>query len=160
MKAASRSTLRYFPRALRCGAQDKRLTKYSQEMQYNDAILGTRSLYKALAAFFNDYFHPVQSVTDKHILTGGGASVVVNNFARAIADKGEGVLIAAPYYVGFDLDLNAINGVLPIAVPVPLDKLFTLDEVTYLERHLEQVKQAGIKIKAVILCNPHNPVGQ
>lgn len=131
-----------------------------QQLQYNDAILGTRHLYNALADFFNTHFKPHKTVTDQHILTGNGASPVLNAFFRCVADKGDGVLIAAPYYVGFDLDLTLNSGVLPIAVPVSQEQIFTMKEVECLERHLEQMKQSGVKIKAVILCNPHNPVGQ
>lgn len=131
-----------------------------QELQYNDALTGTRRLYGALAGFFNSYFNPVKPVTIEQIITGSGASPVINNFFRAVANKGDGVLIVAPYYVGFDMDLTIINGVLPIGVPIPRDQLFTAGEVTCLEQHLERTQAAGVKIKAIILCNPHNPIGQ
>jgi 1-aminocyclopropane-1-carboxylate synthase len=113
-----------------------------------------------LAIFFNDYFKPIKPVSEDHILTGSGASAIVGNLCKSIADKGDGVLLAAPYYVGFDFDLAAMNGVLPIAVPVTPKQYFTMDEIVSLERHYEQTTKAGIKIKAVILCNPHNPMGQ
>jgi len=106
------------------------------------------------------YFKPFKPVTEDHLFTGGGASVVINSLIRVVSDKGDGVLLAAPYYIGFDIDLALHNETIPIPVPVSQERYFTMDEVALLERQFEQTEKAGIKIKAVILCNPHNPMGQ
>lgn len=99
-------------------------------------------------------------VTEDHIVTASGASAVLSGFFGSVADKGEAVLLAAPYYVGFDFDISVANGLLPIGFPVTPNEFFTLKETVALERHYHQTTRSGMKIRAVILCNPHNPMGQ
>jgi hypothetical protein len=54
-----------------------------------------------------------------------------------VANEGKGVLIATPYYTGFDNDLVLMNNVVPIAVKVPLEDMFHVGEVELLEQSIE-----------------------
>ena len=78
----------------------------------------------------------------------------------AIANPGDGVLVASPYYYGFDLEFTVQHGVIPVAVSVPWADMFTPMELGHFETALEESTEKGIKTKAVILCNPHNPLGR
>jgi len=141
------------------------LTQYYQrvfklipmDFTYGDGLCGTSRLFDALAGFFNGWFHPITDVLPSHIITGSGASCILAQLFRAIADEGEGVLIAAPYYPGFDNDLILMDNMIPIPVNVPLDDMFQPREVECLEQAL---LRSTIPVKAVILCNPHNPLGR
>lgn len=133
---------------------------YLQDFAYNDAISSTNRLYKALSGFFNKYFEPHTPITPDHLLAGAGASPVLNQFFRSVADPDEGVLLVEPYYFAFETDLDAFSGVKVVPVHVPLEHLFTLKEIDRLEDALQESESLGRKIRGVILCNPHNPVGQ
>lgn len=91
---------------------------------------------------------------------GGGLIPIMSQVGRVLADPGDGVLLAAPYYHGFDVSLVLANGILPIGVPVPLCDMFTLAELVHLERGIQKSNVKDTTIKAVILCNPHNPLGR
>ena len=77
----------------------------------------------------------------------------------ALANPGDGVLVASPYYYGFDMEFTVQHGIIPIAVSVPRADMFTPMELSHFETALEESTKKDIKIKAVILCNPHNPLG-
>jgi len=127
------------------------------DFTYGDGICGTTRLFAALANFFNEWFLPIKRVEHAHIITGSGASCILNHLFRAIADPGEGVLIASPYYPGFDNDLLIMDNAIPIPVNVPLEDMFQLREVECLEQAL---LRSDVPVRAVILCNPHNPLGR
>jgi len=127
------------------------------DFTYGDGICGTTRLFAALANFFNEWFLPIKRVEQAHIITGSGASCILNQLFRAIADPGEGVLIASPYYPGFDNDLLIMDNAIPIPVNVPLEDMFQLREVECLEQAL---LRSDVPVRAVILCNPHNPLGR
>lgn len=61
----------------------------------------------------------------------------------------------APYYNGFDS--FKFSNIRPIPVIVPIDKIGTVDEVKYLEA---TIRTTGLNINAIVLCNPHNPLGR
>ncbi|KAF8632797.1 hypothetical protein AX17_004759 [Amanita inopinata Kibby_2008] len=62
---------------------------------------------------------------------------------------------ATPYCQGFDL-----NDITPVGVPVPISDMFTPVELTHFEKALQKSNYEGTTIKAVILRNPHNPLGR
>lgn len=113
-----------------------------------------------MSNFLNSYFRPYRPVLPDHLVIGAGLTPVISQVTRAIADPGDGVLVIAPYYAGFNIYLKTLNGVIPVSVQVPASQSFTLEEVTCLERCLQDSTAKGMTVKAVILCNPHNPLGR
>jgi 1-aminocyclopropane-1-carboxylate synthase len=99
-------------------------------------------------------------VEPNHIVTGVGLTAVLNQLFQVITDAGDGVLIAAPYYPGFDYDLTIQNESVPIPVSVPKDDKFAPAELGHLEKALISARDKGTNVRVVILCNPHNPLGQ
>jgi histidinol-phosphate/aromatic aminotransferase/cobyric acid decarboxylase-like protein len=75
-----------------------------------------------------------------------------------LCDPGDAVLLANPYFPGFQRDIGARNGALCIGVDVGDDPTSpsTLD---HLERKLVELAREGTKTRAVLLCNPANPLG-
>ena len=119
-------------------------------------------LRDACAWYVNKHFgidkqqHPELEVKPEHIIMGTGLITILNVVSRAICNPGDGILIAAPYYSGFDYIFKNPLGFRPVPVNVPIDKIGTADEVKYLEA---AIKTSGLNINAVVLCNPHNPLG-
>ncbi|PFH45191.1 hypothetical protein AMATHDRAFT_71932 [Amanita thiersii Skay4041] len=142
--------IEYFDRNLHLGYKD---------FTYGDAVTGDLRLRTALSKLLNARFKPHQPVVPEHIIMGSGLIAVVSQLSRSIANSGDGVLIAEPYYQGFDVELQIQNGIVPVGVVVPSTDMFTSREVTHLEKALHESNANGTIIKAVILCNPHNPLG-
>ena len=65
-------------------------------------------------------------------------------------------MIATPYWSGLDIAVTIHNACCVIPVHIPLDRLFDIGSVTYYQ---EALKAANSPVKAVLLCNPHNPTG-
>lgn len=91
---------------------------------------------------------------------GAGLMPLLNQVVSVLADPGDGILLSAPYYPGFDACLSLQNGVVPVCVQVPANKMLTLGELDCLEDGLCAATRRGISVKAVILCNPHNPLAR
>lgn len=66
-------------------------------------------------------------------------------------------MIAAPYWSGLDISISIHNEARVLQVHVPLDEFFHLTCVDYYE---EALKSTCGSVKAVLVCNPHNPLGQ
>ncbi|OCF34966.1 hypothetical protein I316_03513 [Kwoniella heveanensis BCC8398] len=131
------------------------------DLSYGDSLWGSRRINRALAGLYNDYFTPAETVKPEHIITGVGCSAVLDQLFYTLMDEGEAILLAAPYYTGFDRDLIGRGRVRLIPVHVPTgDGAFGPESLKSFEDKLEEVTKEGITVRAVIVCNPQNPLGR
>lgn len=94
------------------------------------------------------------------ISAGAGVSAVSETLFSIISERGDGCLIPAPYFPGFDYNLKTRIGVEPIPVWGENDFLGDLDSVISpmnLESALQKNKH--LNITTLLLTNPHNPTG-
>lgn len=70
------------------------------DLTYGNALAGSQRLFKALSNLFDTHFHALKKVTSKHMVCGVGVSAVLDQLCDKIADAGDGILIATPYYSG------------------------------------------------------------
>ncbi|GAA98583.1 uncharacterized protein L969DRAFT_95185 [Mixia osmundae IAM 14324] len=139
----------------------KRFELTASDLTYGTALKGSARLFSALIPFFEQRFKNVKPILPQHIVTGAGVSAVIDQLMILLCDPSDGCLIAAPFYAGFDRDLRVRNDVIPIGVQIPghIDPA-SPDSLNYLQARYDESKTGkGPKIKAVILCNPHNPLG-
>lgn len=76
-----------------------------------------------------------------------------------LAERGEGILVNRPVYGRFELDYGVEAGVEIVYADTATDEAFTPSSVAKYEQALIEAEERGIKIRAVLLVNPHNPVG-
>ncbi|KAL2267249.1 hypothetical protein VTJ83DRAFT_4526 [Remersonia thermophila] len=137
-------------------------------LTYGSGPKGSPRLRQALASFLNSGFQPREPVRGEDILVLTGVTSVVDNLAWAILNEGEGIIIPQPFYSGFSVDIpTRAHGVI---VPLEFQKLKEysgFDDVfdpvmnaKALEAALEGAKDKGIKVRAVLVTNPHNPLGR
>ncbi|KAF2807323.1 PLP-dependent transferase [Mytilinidion resinicola] len=113
----------------------------------------------ALASFFNNFFRPASTVSVDQIVLTAGAGSCIEALVHSICDEGDSVIIPGPYWFGFEPYITLRPKVNIItATPISYehhatDMLATL-RATYVATENPQ------RIKAVILCNPHNPFSQ
>lgn len=145
--------LAYFKNAI------KHLQPY--DLTYGTQSSGSRRLHEAIAKMWNENFAPLEPVKPDHMISGPGASSVLDQLIAALLDAGEGVLLAGPHYNGFDVNMVARSGAKIRPAPIPLEDVFTPREVTvHLENELKRAKEDGVTVRAVMLCSPHNPYGR
>lgn len=123
-----------------------------------DDLWGSRRLRAALATFYTNFFNPSVPVDSSQLIVGAGCSAILDQLFHVLLDPGEGILLSKPYYSGFDRDLRPRSGA--VLVGVPLDDEGAGGEGSVEKRFgkaLRESREAGIKVRAMIICNPQNP---
>eukprot|EP01086_Lenisia_limosa_P017532 TRINITY_DN8823_c0_g1_i1.p1 TRINITY_DN8823_c0_g1~~TRINITY_DN8823_c0_g1_i1.p1 ORF type:complete len:349 (+),score=71.83 TRINITY_DN8823_c0_g1_i1:149-1195(+) len=121
-----------------------------------DAGSGRFGFKQALSPFMNETFGVGTSVDS--IAVASGSSALLEILFYCLCNKDEGVLVPSPYYGGFDFDLPARAGVKVVPVPTTFENNWRCTTES-LQAAYDQAEKAGIKIKALIVTSPHNPVG-
>ena len=86
---------------------------------------------------------------------------MIDTLARVLFDAGDACILATPYYNAFDEDFRARGDVSLIGVCPPEGKNGELEEVEAIAKELDKnEREGGPKVKAVLVTNPHNPLGQ
>ncbi|KAK0616998.1 pyridoxal phosphate-dependent transferase [Immersiella caudata] len=140
----------------------------TQHLTYGRGPRGSPRLRKAVASFFNNEFGAKQPVKYEEILVMSGATSIIDALVWSICNEGDGILIPQPFYTGYQIDIN--QRARGEVIPVPfhgiegyssLDDVFTPDVLRRaLERQLKSAKERGVRAAAVVLTNPHNPLGR
>lgn len=95
----------------------------------------------------------------EQIAVGSGASAILDMMMYAICEPGDGVLIPAPYYAGFDHDLKTRVQAEPIPAFTKPEDGFRLTRKV-LQEALLMAGRRQIKVRALLLSNPNNPLGK
>ncbi|ETS78696.1 hypothetical protein PFICI_08549 [Pestalotiopsis fici W106-1] len=141
-----------------------RTFKLSESLAYG-GVIGPEKLAKAVAHYVNRKFAPSTLISAEHILPTNGVSSLLDMVAFNVCDQGEGIMFTTPTYSMFGHDLYAKAGtaLIPVATDHITDQFSASCAATLLatfERVYRKATSAGTKIKAVLLCNPSNPVGR
>ncbi|KAJ3577056.1 hypothetical protein NPX13_g3504 [Xylaria arbuscula] len=130
-----------------------------KHLSYPNRFTGDQDLINALAGFFNQYFEPCIPVDKQHIVVAPGVAFALDALLYNICEAGDGILIPAPCWNGFDWLVNVRAGVHPIVARVSnLDDVFVPSKV--LESLDLAFSQSSRPIKGLLFTNPQNPLGQ
>ncbi|KAF2632361.1 PLP-dependent transferase [Macroventuria anomochaeta] len=122
-------------------AENSLIDPASNALTYgDDGPSGSKHLKAALACFFNDNFFPARC-------------------HGALANPGDGILVGRPYYRAFIIDVEQRPDVR--MVPVSFEDIDPLGSgcAAKYEEALLASERAGVKVRAIMLCHPHNPLG-
>ncbi|KAL8828018.1 MAG: hypothetical protein Q9191_002835 [Dirinaria sp. TL-2023a] len=122
--------------------------------------LGVAENRLLVANFLNAHFHPTTPLKMESVSILNGVSSVIDSLAWCICDEGDGVLIGRPLYVGFVTDLENRAKVTPVYVDFGQEDVLGIAAVARYEQAFRQAAHRGITVKALLLCSPHNPLGQ
>ena len=75
-------------------------------------------------------------------------------------EENDGILIGQPCYSAFVEDFGRVAKARLVTVPFQGVDQFSIDGVECYERALKEAEAAGTRIRALLLCNPHNPLGR
>ncbi|KAG0645986.1 putative aminotransferase sirI [Hyphodiscus hymeniophilus] len=118
---------------------------------YNEGPIGTKRLRGAMASHINDYFNPYVPITPEHVTFTAGVTGLNEMVAFNLTDEGDGILLGRPIYGTFYDDLTTKSS--------GKDQ-FGADAVSSYEEAILKASKNGVKIRAMLLCNPHNPLGK
>lgn len=100
----------------------------------------------------------VPRVKAEQIVISAGCTGLLFQLSVIMFERGDSVLIPTPYYPAFDHDFGNLGGVFRIPVD-PTNANYDLDR-TDLDRALALAVERGQPPKAILVCNPHNPLGK
>ncbi|KAH6715657.1 pyridoxal phosphate-dependent transferase [Leptodontidium sp. MPI-SDFR-AT-0119] len=127
---------------------------------YSFSSAGGSRFPNAMASFLNDNFRPFTPVTGDQILTASGVTPIEDMIGLNIGDPGDGILVSSPIYGRFELDFgNEARLKIVYAKMKGMDS-FDVGIVEIFQEAFEKASKAGTKIRAVLISNPSNPLGQ
>ncbi|KAI2699495.1 hypothetical protein CBS147332_8381 [Penicillium roqueforti] len=127
------------------------------DLAYSSGIGGCPTTRKLIADLINNRFQPSIPVKNSHVVLAAGGSFALTALIEQICDPGDGILIATPYWAGLDISISVHAHATVVPVHVPLIDFFNTNSIPHYESALER---SLTPIKAVLVCNPHNPLGQ
>lgn len=143
------------------GFINTKLNLPAKYLTYNDGGSGSSRLKRAMAEFLNRHLHPIQALDPSHLTITNGVSSAIEHLSWAIADPGEGILLGKPYYGTFIPDMTLRQRATVVSVSFQDCDPFSLDAVgKYEDALLEFQRTSGRKVRGLMLCHPHNPLGR
>ncbi|RSH82382.1 uncharacterized protein EHS24_007349 [Apiotrichum porosum] len=130
------------------------------DLTYGNQSSGSSRLHTAIADLWNENFSPLTPVKPDDIVTGPGATSVLDQLVAVFLDPGDAILIAAPHYNGFNVNMVARSRSTIVSVPVPNEEAFSPTSLDYFETAIKEYAAKGVTTRAVMLCSPQNPYGR
>ncbi|OCL13814.1 1-aminocyclopropane-1-carboxylate synthase 1 [Glonium stellatum] len=130
------------------------------DFNYGEGPWGSTRLRKAMAKYINKHFHSYVPVEADDLLSASGCTSMFNMLGLTLGDPGDGILLSRPSYTAFPTDFGLMAKIKPVFVSSNGVDQFSPEVAHTYEDALEKAKKDGIRIRALMLCNPHNPLGQ
>ncbi|MGH0156249.1 UNVERIFIED_CONTAM: hypothetical protein FKN15_061974 [Acipenser sinensis] len=132
-------------------------------LQYSN-VQGLESFREEIAKFLTEYARAQNPLDPEHIVVMNGCCSVLASLTAVLCDSEDAYLIPTPYYGSVYPDSWLYGKVRP--VHVQLDSKMSDGEshpfmltVKKLEDAMTEATKQGIRVRALILINPHNPLG-
>ncbi|KAI9929819.1 hypothetical protein ASPWEDRAFT_48044 [Aspergillus wentii DTO 134E9] len=130
-------------------------------LTYNDGGHGSSRLKTAMSKFLSRHLHPAVPIESRHLTITNGVSAAIEHLSWALADPGEGILLGKPFYGTFIPDLSLRLGAEVVQVDFDDCDPFCSGAVRkYEDALLGFERRTGKKVRALMLCHPHNPLGR
>ncbi|KAK8069351.1 hypothetical protein PG994_005967 [Apiospora phragmitis] len=129
-----------------------------KDLAYPAGFGGDPKLLQVLASFFNRYFHPAKAILPDQIITASGAGNALDALLCSICEPGDRAIVLEGFSPYFLIHAN----VSPIIATV--SNLETATQAGVVIEALRHAYDAAANrqkdIKAVVVTNPNNPLGQ
>ncbi|KAL5322159.1 hypothetical protein ACEPPN_010129 [Leptodophora sp. 'Broadleaf-Isolate-01'] len=114
----------------------------------------------AMAAHMNEYFKPYRPIEPSQILTGSALTSIHEMVGMSLADPGDGILVSRPIYGRFELDFGNTAGLSIVYTDNEGIDPFSPEIVHQYQKAFDRSAADGVKVKAILIVNPHNPLGR
>ncbi|KAI4725572.1 PLP-dependent transferase [Aureobasidium sp. EXF-10728] len=132
----------------------------SDTFTYGEGPWGRKRLRTAMANHMNNHFRPVSDVSPQDLIFSNGITSLLDLFGYAVASPGDGILISRPSYHAFSADFGARAEMKCVFVSFGSVDQFSAACVRNYESALLEARERGTCVRALLLCNPHNPLGR
>ncbi|XP_069504543.1 1-aminocyclopropane-1-carboxylate synthase-like protein 1 isoform X2 [Ambystoma mexicanum] len=125
---------------------------------------GIKSFREEIAKFLTEYGKAPNPLSPENIVIMNGCSSIFSALSTVLLDPGDGYLIPTPYYGSINTQTELYGRIQPVHVPL-FSEGYNKEEHSFqltvgkLEMAMQSAKEKGIRVRALILINPHNPLG-
>lgn len=157
---ATKNVSQAAPNTLRAASNFYQFKFEAKDFSYGTGPWGSPRLRKAMANHMNRHFHPLKPIIPDELLFASGVTSLCELLGFSMCDPGDAVLFSRPCYQAFASDFGSKAKVrCEYASFGDIDQ-FSIDAVAKYEEALESAKQKGVRIRALMLVHPHNPLGR
>ena len=132
----------------------------SRGLTYNDGGAGSRAMRTAMARFLNRKFNTIVPIEKEHICITNGVTSAIEHLSWVLCDPGDVFLLGQPHYGAFVDDISLRPGTEVVKVAFEGADPLGLEGVKCYEDAVIRCQKQGKKVKGLMLCNPHNPLGR
>ncbi|KAH6692515.1 1-aminocyclopropane-1-carboxylate synthase [Plectosphaerella plurivora] len=127
---------------------------------YSYSSLGGPRLQAALATHINETFVPFTNIPASDIQVFDGATALHSLLSFSLAEAGDAILVSRPVYGRFELDFGNEHNVRILYAENSVEDGLKPVVVESFDRAFSRAEKEGIKIRAVLIVNPSNPLGR
>lgn len=113
----------------------------------------------ALATHLNEILHPHTPINPETIFVASSPTALGHMLGFSLAEPGDGILVSRPVYGRFELDYGVEARVEMVYADNDVEECFAPAVVEKYETARKAAEEKGVRIRAVLIVNPHNPVG-
>ncbi len=117
---------------------------------------GTQAFREQIARYLTGVCRT--EVDADHLVVVSGVTGALDIIASVLCDPGDAIVVPAPYYGAFDIDLVGRSGARLLPVPLSDGRNFQL-AAAEIDHALTRAREQGVTVRAVALASPGNPVG-
>lgn len=140
---------------------NQKLELPAKYLTYNDGGGGSLRLRRAMCQFLGKTLKPFIPLSPEQLIVTNGVSSAIEHVSWAFADPGEGMLLGRPYYGTFIPDISTRPGTEVVSVNFDDVDPLSIEAVAKYENALLDFQQkSGKRVRALMLCHPHNPLGR
>ncbi|KAK2836986.1 hypothetical protein FQN49_006523 [Arthroderma sp. PD_2] len=135
--------------------------KFDKSMwSYSYSSVGGEDFRAAMAGHFNRYFDPAVPVKVSEVLATNSVPTLSELLGFTLANAGDGILLSSPVYGRFEVDWGHRPELEAVYADTGAVESLTPAVVKKLEEALIAAEARGVKIRVLIIVNPHNPLGR
>ncbi|OGM50117.1 aspartate aminotransferase [Aspergillus bombycis] len=139
---------------------NNKVTFTEDSVGYGSSSSTPNRLPIAVAAHLNNILQPLSPVEPETVVVASGITAIGSMLGFALAEPTDGILVSRPVYGRFELDHGVEADVQIVYADTDPEEAFTPAVVDKYETALQRAEDEGTKIRAVLIVNPHNPVGR
>lgn len=107
----------------------------------------------------NEFFSPYRPLSSSDVKITAAATALHDILAYSLAAPGEAILTSKPYYGRFEIDFANKAHVRLVGAETVHEECFAEEVVEGFERAWVKSEEDGVKVRALLIVNPHNPLG-
>ena len=132
----------------------------NEAFTYRFSTMGGPDFPLAMSQHINRFFNPMLPVEPGHIVTAAALTSIHEMLGHCLGDPGDGILVSRPVYGRFELDFGNTNSLSMVYANCSGIDAFSPAVIPRLQIALDEYALSGGSVKALLIVNPHNPLGK